>query len=940
MSDREGQARGGAVAPARPADSPTPVSGPGRNPPTPVAIDNGLPAASTYHANLNGLNAASNVAVTPHSEAVRSILQQAYANRLPPVGVCEPISASDTLDEAQRDAVARAVQAPDLFLIQGPSGTGKSKVAAEVIRQLVGDGGRVLFLSPVPAALDSMLPAIESTVSVLRRLGPGEAAERLPGDVARLTSLGRLAAARDRLLRDADAAVTVAQGRLERVEAAKTTIAELADLRDRRARHDVERNGLLAEHDAIAAEVEREADSGADPAPYFVQQLRSLTSAYKRRSAEFDAADSELRAARASAEGTIQQAEEECARLRPKADALEHSRWYTLTYWTAKTDSKFGDRKTEAEARLAMARIALGELAVREQKAVGDRRLADDEYSAERARFFEEECTRRRIDLSARIAELDRLLAADNSRDGELVGELRRLGGDPAGGRAPAESNLERARFEIEQSRARAADVRARLETLAQQAFEHVSVVAGPVASAAADTEVLAAAPFDLLIVDDAHRLAEADFIAPARLARRWLLIGEPAYVPTMRNRTPQPDLFARLTTALRHDIWVRDETRFVCRLYPVRGADRRRLECEPVADAPDIEMRLFSPPGEQPTLAEVAFPVATEPGLAREYLRRELGEVTCDPRSRTANWESVEGQISVRFGPPDPAATFANIGDGIREELAGIETRAIHFGADWTIDQAKAWVAENVGRRDSGRVAALTIPQRSCPGLARWLNKAFGVGFGVPPAADEIAHIEFLAVPDTDGRRGRGSHPRTGRVGGAGYEIDLADARQRAALPADCSDLPTAGFVNVPEAQAIVRHLENLAGRDVAVASPFPSQVTLLRRLASRSSRSSGVRLLDVTEMARHECELLIVSLTRSHVARAVSFGESPSILAALLGRARKKVLFVGDPGTLARRLQWEGPVDHLDAAEAARERNWVAALADCPRISPPRHR
>ena len=53
-----------------------------------------------------------------------------------------------------------------------------------------------------------------------------------------------------------------------------------------------------------------------------------------------------------------------------------------------------------------------------------------------------------------------------------------------------------------------------------------------------------------------------------------------------------------------------------------------------------------------------------------------------------------------------------------------------------------------------------------------------------------------------------------------------------------------------------------------------------------------------------------------------------------------RKKVLFAGDPGTLARRLQWEGPVDHLDAADAARERAWVAALADCPRVSGPRPR
>jgi hypothetical protein len=97
---------------------------------------------------------------------------------------------------------------------------------------------------------------------------------------------------------------------------------------------------------------------------------------------------------------------------------------------------------------------------------------------------------------------------------------------------------------------------------------------------------------------------------------------------------------------------------------------------------------------------------------------------------------------------------------------------------------------------------------------------------------------------------------------------------------------------------------------------------------------------VLEPTDSGRHECDILAVSLTRSHVARAVTFGETPAVLAGLLSRARKKVLFAGDPGTLARRLQWEGPVDHLDAAEAARERAWVAALADCPRVSSPRHR
>jgi hypothetical protein len=419
--------------------------------------------------------------------------------------------------------------------------------------------------------------------------------------------------------------------------------------------------------------------------------------------------------------------------------------------------------------------------------------------------------------------------------------------------------------------------------------------------------------------------------------------MGEPAEATLQRSRVANPDLFGRLTATLRHDVWVQDENTLTCRLYPVRGPERRRLECEPVADAPEIELRVFNPPSGEPTLAEVSFPCDTPPTTAREYLYHELGEVTCQPRCRSVNWETRTDGIVARFGPIDPAATTAEIGIGIREELVGLETRAVRFHPDWTIESAKAWVAEIVGCREPGRVATLSRPQRACPGLARWLNRAFNVGFQVPATIDEVAHVEFLAVPDTDTRRRHDSRrPSNGRVGGAGYEIDLADPRRRAALPAEFNDLPATGFVNVPEAKALVHYLGSLpqSPLTIAVTSPFPAQVTVLRRLLASSPRLAVIQILEIADGARHECDLLAVSLTRSHVARAVTFGDGPATLANLLVRARKKVLFAGDPGTLARRLQWEGPVDHLDASESARERDWIAALADCPRVSPPRHR
>jgi hypothetical protein len=359
------------------------------------------------------------------------------------------------------------------------------------------------------------------------------------------------------------------------------------------------------------------------------------------------------------------------------------------------------------------------------------------------------------------------------------------------------------------------------------------------------------------------------------------------------------------------------------------------------VVDAPHIELRLFTPPGGDPTLAEVAFPGDTPPAAAREYLLRELGEVTCEPHLRAGAWEDGPGGPVLRFAPADPAATFADLGSGAREELLGLETRAVHFPADWALDRAKAWAGDHIGRRAGGRLATLARPHRACPGLARWLNRAFDTRFACSPHGDDGPRVEFLAVPDSEPRRRYArEHGRPNRVGGAGYELDLADARQRATLPPELADLPPTGFVNLPEAHALIRYIEPLAGPGLAVTSPFPSQVAVLRKLVGRSPRLAQVTILEATDVAGVECDMLAVSLTRSHVARAVPFGDGPHVLAALLGRARKRVLFAGDPGTLARRLQWEGPVDHLDAAAAARERAWVAALADCPRVAGPRPR
>jgi hypothetical protein len=71
-----------------------------------------------------------------------------------------------------------------------------------------------------------------------------------------------------------------------------------------------------------------------------------------------------------------------------------------------------------------------------------------------------------------------------------------------------------------------------------------------------------------------------------------------------------------------------------------------------------------------------------------------------------------------------------------------------------------------------------------------------------------------------------------------------------------------------------------------------------------------------------------LFLSLTRSHSHRAVPLGEDPAWLPLALTRAAGRLVLFADAGTLARRIQWPGALDHLDEVAAERERRMTARL------------
>jgi superfamily I DNA and/or RNA helicase len=179
--------------------------------------------------------------------------------------------------------------------------------------------------------------------------------------------------------------------------------------------------------------------------------------------------------------------------------------------------------------------------------------------------------------------------------------------------------------------------------------------------------------------------------------------------------------------------------------------------------------------------------------------------------------------------------------------------------------------------------------------------------------------------------------------------ELDLSDPRHRARLPAELrSRLPNQGFVNYPEAQAVVQAVAELVndgagklasngdlGRTqpaVAVLALYPAQAELIRLLMHQDPNLATLdHAVDVgvPYAFRHrEAPVVLLSLTRSHTHRAVAFGDGPHVLALAMTRARSKLIIFGDPGTLVRRSQWQGSLEHLDEDAAARERQLITRL------------
>ena len=945
----------------------------------------------------------------------------------------DPVAVADAaLDAAQREAVARALSTPDLCLIQGPPGSGKSRVLAELVTRAAARGERVLLLAADAAAIDRVLELAghREALCPIRCLARGEGVQDLPDSIRPFAFDERVRSLRETTTQAVQADLLSAQQRFEQLRGAQATweqfekLASCQELLEGKLANLAGRRGRLAEDIEHVLAAARDASAVDAPSSFAVEVLacrRAHEQGLERIAAECKA----LQTQRAESGGRRQSLQQESDALKPVAEAWRRSRWWSPAWWRALFQKGLLGRHDELSGLLQTLDREDASRAAQAARLEMEREQCATTFAERQKQLLDAERARREQELEREEAELRQEASLIRRQWDESEANLGELAGKPQGltpqavarARAVWQAQRDEAASRYEFIRKWAECLAEMAATLPARLVTFANLVAATTDGLASDAHFgdTAVAPpaFDLLILEEAHQVTESEFLNAARRARRWVLVGEPAApsptVPKGPGRAPRPPLRSGFFQRLWHQVhaaparlpfaWGRAEGKLCCRLRPVPVEQQRWVEKEPVVDCPEIELLILAAPQAEPVLVEVRFPPAMPIRQAKEYIYKELQEIPAHCRGHSLRWQEGAAGIRLHLGlsaegeeadAAPPEAVVVSLEDGVREIVRPVsgagafETLGFEFdgACGWTRPRAEEWAKKRLNLRDLGRTVYLARPHRMRGRLGDALSVILSpeemvacVRRSACPEEDFpgvwngwSAPVEVIAVPPAAPRAEPRKRGPEGRRGGAGFELDLSDSTHSEHLPAPLrSLLPRRGLVNYFEAQAVVAALEALVtdsvfradvaawqsqhpenGPALVATALYTAQVQLLQLLVGQSRPLAQAGLNRVAEgcfrvegdrpfavwidvpaaLRQRECLTLLLGLTRSHTHRAVALGDDPSWLPLALTRASGRLLLFGDLGTLGRRVQWNGAVDHLDEFAAARERELVSHL------------
>ncbi|KAH0254564.1 DNA helicase, partial [Aureobasidium melanogenum] len=159
-----------------------------------------------------------------HSTLMRVLFGQSSAVSVQPRDMAEELEWLDpSLNDSQKEAIKFALASPEVALIHGPPGTGKTHTLIELIRQCLKKGLRLLVCGPSNISVDN----------IVERLSPHKVPMVRLGHPARLLP-GVLNHSLDILTRTSDAAALVKDIRNE-MDAKQASIRKTRNGRERKA---------------------------------------------------------------------------------------------------------------------------------------------------------------------------------------------------------------------------------------------------------------------------------------------------------------------------------------------------------------------------------------------------------------------------------------------------------------------------------------------------------------------------------------------------------------------------------------------------------------------------------------------------------------------------------------------------------------------------------
>ena len=415
------------------------------------------------------------------------------------------------LNDEQKQAVAGALGTPHAFFIQGPPGTGKTTVIAEVIRHLVARGERVLMLAPTHVAVDA----------VLLRVGGKEGVRplRLAWDETPVNEETRRYLPHRARRELAEKIRPANRSRAEEWQARK----------EKRTAQAVRIGALLA-----ACRRKREADNAADRvrAAWEAHKVQAIQQNKTLRISMEETEAACLPLGKRRVELTVMERRErrQLDKMRGEATFLEKTLALVGQGTLAAVEKQWKQTHTalvgaEKEAGLVFEQYSAA------QKAWNDSIREGEEKAAQ----FGRESTHTEEERAAATAEWQKIAPAEPSADlaleetllhrhAEIVAELRRLEFYP---------ELEAQWFETSglADREGREGVQRLAAEIGDELLETANVFCCTTTGIAGDPTVRERT-FDTLIVDEASRVTDAEFLIGAVRARRWILVGDEKQLP------------------------------------------------------------------------------------------------------------------------------------------------------------------------------------------------------------------------------------------------------------------------------------------------------------------------------------------------------------------------------------------------------------------------